>query len=63
DVYFVRVVRGGIVSYQVIHPPVGAVITALPVGHTTVLIGGVTHYRYEGITYAPRAGGFVVIAI
>jgi len=43
-------------------PPVGAIVTVLPVGHRTIMVGGVTCYYYDNVYYATCPSGYVVIS-
>ncbi|WP_459212381.1 DUF6515 family protein [Aquimarina rhabdastrellae] len=38
-------------KYIVVTPPIGIRINVLPVGYTSVIIGGSTYYYYQGIYY------------
>jgi hypothetical protein len=40
---------------------VGAIVTGLPVGYTTVVVGGVPYYYYDNIYYRPAPDGYVVV--
>jgi hypothetical protein len=42
-------------------PPVGAIITGLPDGYVSVMIGGIPYYYYGGVYYRPCSDGFVVV--
>ena len=42
-------------------PPRGIVVTYLPVGHRTVIVGRTTYYEFENIYYQPSPGGYVVV--
>jgi hypothetical protein len=44
-----------VVSYQVVGPPPGAIITTLPAGCSSVRVGGVA-YSQCGATYYQRVG-------
>jgi len=43
-------------------PPLGAVVAVLPVGHTTVMIGGYSYYYYDRVYYKPCSSGYMVVA-
>ena len=61
DVYYSRVYNGGQVVYQVVAPPVGAIITMLPAGCGTVMVQGIVHHSCAGIYYLPVATGYQVV--
>ncbi|MDD5565496.1 MAG: DUF6515 family protein [Candidatus Omnitrophica bacterium] len=48
-------------EFAVITPPIGAVVTFLPVGHRTVLIGSATYYYYDNVYYKSCPSGYVVV--
>jgi Family of unknown function (DUF6515) len=54
--YYTRVMSSGTMVYQVVAPPVGAVIMTLPAGCQSVRVGAVT-YSQCGPTYYQRVGG------
>jgi hypothetical protein len=61
--YYTRVVSGGSMVYQVVTPPVGAVIVTLPAGCSTVRVGAVS-YSQCGATYYQRVGsGYQVVVL
>jgi hypothetical protein len=61
--YYTRVMSGGAVAYQVVAPPVGAVIVSLPAGCRSVRVGNVA-YSQCGATYYQRVGGgYRVVAL
>ncbi|MDD5669614.1 MAG: DUF6515 family protein [Candidatus Omnitrophica bacterium] len=43
-------------------PPFGAVVAVLPVGHTTVMVGGYPYYYYDRVYYKPCPSGYMVVA-
>ena len=43
------------------HPPIGAVVTFLPFGFRTVVIGGLTYYHFNNIYYRACPSGYVVV--
>jgi hypothetical protein len=48
--------------FEVITPPVGIVIPALPPGYVTLTIGGAPFFYANGVYYVPAAGpGFAVV--
>lgn len=48
-------------GYVPVFPPVGLVISALPLGFTLVMLAGVSYYLYDGVYYQPAPGGYVVV--
>jgi hypothetical protein len=42
-------------------PPRGIVVTYLPTGYRTIIVGRTTYYEYENVYYQPAAGGYVVV--
>ena len=42
-------------------PPIGAVVTYLPFGYKTVIVGGLPYYYYNNIYYRPCPSGYVVV--
>lgn len=62
-VYYTRVMSGGAMVYQVVGPPVGAVIRTLPAGCRSVRVGNVA-YSQCGPTYYQRVGaGYQVVVL
>lgn len=58
-----RVMSSGTMVYQVVEPPVGAVITTLPAGCKSVQVGAVT-YSQCGPTYYQRvSSGYQVVVL
>ena len=61
--YYTRVMSSGTMVYQVVGPPVGAVIRTLPAGCQTVRVGAVA-YSQCGPTYYQRVGsGYQVVVL
>lgn len=48
-------------EFAVIAPPIGAVVTFLPVGHRTVIVGGISYYYYDNVYYKACPTGYVVV--
>lgn len=49
-------------SYVRVGPPYGLVVTALPVGYTTVWVGSTPYYHYVDTWYRPyESGGYVIV--
>jgi len=42
-------------------PPVGAIVTILPFGHRTIVLGGATYYYYNNIYYQPCSSGYIIV--
>lgn len=42
-------------------PPIGAIVTFLPFGHKTIVIGGATYYQYNNIYYQPCSSGYIIV--
>ena len=59
--YYEQVYYGGDVSYRVIEAPAGAVITTLPGGCTTTVMGGVSVHQCGETYYQPVSGGYRVV--
>jgi len=49
-------------GYTVVPAPVGATITILPSGYSTVPVSNVTYYYYGGDYYTQNSGSYVVVA-
>jgi Family of unknown function (DUF6515) len=63
NVYYTRVISGGVVSYQVVGPPAGAIIATLPGSCRSVRVGGVA-YSQCGPTYYQRVStGYQVVVV
>ena len=59
--YYEPVMYGGEASYRVVNAPVGAIITTLPAGCTTTVMGGVS-VQQCGATYYQRVStGYQVV--
>lgn len=58
-----RYYRPGVFGFEVAvdAPPIGAVITVLPDGYTTYVIGGVPYYYWGGSYFRPSQYGYVVV--
>ena len=48
-------------GYSVVAPPVGAVVSYLPSGYVTVMVGDDTYYYYGGTFYIGQGGSFRVV--
>jgi len=48
-------------SFSVVSPPLGAVVTTLPYGHRSVIVGGNPYYYYDDVYYRPCSTGYVVV--
>ncbi|HPS20492.1 MAG TPA: hypothetical protein PKY78_05850 [Candidatus Omnitrophota bacterium] len=47
--------------YVVVSAPVGAVVTAIPVGCQPVIVNGMTYYTVNEVTYVQTTGGYKVV--
>jgi hypothetical protein len=43
-------------------PPFGAIVTSIPIGHRTVIAGGITYYTYDNVYYTAYPNGYMVVA-
>lgn len=48
-------------SFDLVMPPIGVVVSYLPYGHRTIVVGGVTYYEYDNVYYQPCPTGYVVV--
>jgi uncharacterized protein DUF6515 len=48
-------------SFVVVRPPVGIVVAALPVGYSTVVVGGAPYYYANDAYYVQRPDGYAVV--
>jgi hypothetical protein len=63
NVFYTRVMSSGTVTYQVVAPPAGAIITTLPANCKSVRVGNVA-YTQCGPTYYTRvATGYQVVVL
>jgi hypothetical protein len=44
-----------------IAPPIGVVVSDIPFGYSTVVVGGVTYYYYNGVYYQACPPGYIVV--
>ncbi|HNX80558.1 MAG TPA: hypothetical protein PKL77_00230 [Candidatus Omnitrophota bacterium] len=51
----------GLFEIAVNVPPIGAVVSILPSGYRTVVVGGNPYYYYENVYYATCPQGYVVV--
>jgi len=61
DGRFYRPVFFGLFEVIVNVPPVGAIVTVLPVGYKTIVVGDLTYYYYDSIYYTVCPSGYVVV--
>jgi len=61
DGRFYRPVFFGLFEILVDIPPVGAIVTVLPVGHRTVVVSGATYYYYDNVYYTASPAGYVIV--
>ncbi|MCX5703210.1 MAG: DUF6515 family protein [Candidatus Omnitrophica bacterium] len=43
-------------------PPVGVIVTSLPLGHRTVVVRGTQYYHYNNVYYRSCPSGYVVVS-
>jgi hypothetical protein len=63
NVYYVRVMSGGRVVYQVCAPPSGIIIRTLPAGCATARVGNVVYQRCGATYYQRVSTGYRVVVI
>jgi Family of unknown function (DUF6515) len=58
-----RFYRPGFLGFEVAVavPPIGAIVTAVPDGYTTVIVGGLPYYYYGGVYFRPYQYGYIVV--
>jgi hypothetical protein len=61
DGRFYRPIFFGLFEILVDAPPVGAIVTVLPLGYRAIVIGGTTYYYYNDIYYTVCPPGYVVV--
>lgn len=61
--YYAQVYSGGEVVYQVVAPPVGAVISVLPASCVDYRVGNVIYKNCGGYYYQPRGRSWVVVRL
>ena len=59
--YYEQVMYGGEVSYRVVAPPAGVIITTLPAGCTTTVMGGVSVQQCGPTYYKRVSNGYQVV--
>ncbi|MFA5144463.1 MAG: DUF6515 family protein [Candidatus Omnitrophota bacterium] len=62
DGRFYRPIFFGLFEILVDVPPVGAIVTVLPAGYRTIIIGGVSYYYYDNIYYTVCPSGYIVVS-
>jgi len=58
---FYRPVFFGLFEILVNVTPVGAIVTVLPFGYRTIVIGNITYYCYNDIYYTACPSGYIVV--
>ncbi|MFH1245014.1 MAG: DUF6515 family protein [Candidatus Omnitrophota bacterium] len=48
-------------EFIVYSPPIGAIVSFLPFGHRTIIIGNTSYYYYENVYYSPCPSGYMVV--
>lgn len=61
DGRFYRPIFFGLFEIIVDVPPIGAIVTVLPFGYRTIVIGEVTYYYYDNVYYTVCPSGYVVV--
>jgi hypothetical protein len=56
-----RFYRWSLFGYVTIAPPIGAVVSALPFGYRTIVVGGTPYFCYNDVYYATCNSGYVVV--
>jgi len=51
----------GLFEFSVVVPPVGAVVTELPVGHRVIVVGDRRYYYYDDVYYVAAPEGYIVV--
>jgi hypothetical protein len=57
-----RFFRPGWFGFEIVVaiPPIGAIVTFLPFGHRTIIVGGLTYYYYDNVYYRACPSGYIV---
>ena len=63
NVYYTRVMTSGAVTYQVVAPPMGAIITTLPASCKSVRVGNVAYMQCGPTYYTRVATGYQVVVL
>ena len=48
-------------EFAIAVPPIGAVVTFLPTGHRTIIVGGVKYYHYSDSYYTACPSGYIIV--
>lgn len=56
-----RFYRKGFFGFELVFPPIGAVITTLPSGFKTVIVGSSRYYYYDDVYYMNCPTGYIVV--
>jgi hypothetical protein len=62
DGRFYRPVFFGLFEILINVPPAGAIVTVLPPGYKTIVVGGVTYYYRDNVYFMTHPSGYVVVA-
>lgn len=62
DGRFYRPIFFGLFEILVDVPPVGAIVTVLPVGHKVIVTEGVTYCYYDNVYYTSFPDGYIVVS-
>lgn len=63
NVFYTRVMSSGTVTYQVVAPPAGAIITTLPAGCKNVQVGNATYSQCGPTYYSRVSNGYQVVVL
>jgi hypothetical protein len=59
---FYRPTWFGLSEVALVVPPIGAIVTHLPIGHRIIVFGGVKYYYYDNAYYTDCASGYIVVS-
>ena len=48
-------------SFNFVMPPIGVVVTYLPYGYRTIIVGRARYYEYDNVYYQPCPRGYIVV--
>ena len=55
-----RFYRPSLFGFIIVAPPIGAIVTTLPFGYSTIVVGGMRYYRHGNVYYQPCPSGYIV---
>ena len=53
--------RQGHHEYVLVTAPIGAIVSTLPVGYSTIIINGTKYHTYDNVYYLKQPSGYVVV--